>query len=55
MTEIRDAYKLNIIELVKHHRKTCEGETCNISLNMVLQMLKLAGYKFTEEEERLFY
>ena len=46
--------KSNIIKLVKHHRKYCEGENCNISLWMLLEVAKASGLKFTKKEEELF-
>jgi hypothetical protein len=52
------ALKENVIRLIKHHRKYCEGETCDISLSQILELLEAsenAGLKFTDEEKRLFY
>lgn len=34
---------LNAIRLADHHRATCEGETCNISLSLLLELLQRAG------------
>jgi hypothetical protein len=47
-------HKINLIELAKHHRKYCEGENCNISLYLLLEMAERAGIKFTPEERKLF-
>jgi hypothetical protein len=51
---IQDAYKINVLAIVRHHKKTCEGEECDISLLMILQMAEQCGVKFTEEERREF-
>jgi len=55
--EIKEAYKMNLIELVKHHRNTCDetcGENCNVSLALIWKMMQDAGYTFTKEERGLF-
>ena len=44
------AYKLNTLELARHHRKHCEGEECNISLNVLRMMAEQCGIKFTDKE-----
>lgn len=51
---MKEAYKLNLIELAKHHRKFCEGEDCNISLILLLTMAERLGIIFSEEEKELF-
>ena len=51
----KQALKENIIRLIKHHRKHCEGESCNISLSQILKIAQDAGLKFTDNEKRLFY
>jgi len=55
MTTIREAYKQNVINLVKHHKEHCHDEDCNISLMMIRMMLGEAGYEFTKEETALFW
>ena len=47
-------YKLNTLELARHHRKHCEGEDCNISLNVLRMMAEECGVKFTKEEKDVF-
>lgn len=47
--------KQNAIRLATHHRKHCDGEECNISLSLLLDLLELAGIELTEEEKRIFY
>ncbi len=51
---MKKAYKLNTLELAKHHRKHCDGEDCNISLNVLRMMAEECGVKFTEEEKEVF-
>lgn len=47
-------HKTNLIELANHHRKYCEGENCNISLFLLLEMAERAGLEFTPEERKSF-
>lgn len=49
-----ETYKLNALELAKHHRRRCEGESCIISLNVLRMMAEQCGVEFTEEEAREF-
>ena len=49
-----EAYKMNTLELAKHHRKYCEGESCNISLNILMIMAEECGVRFTDEEREEF-
>ena len=48
------ALKENAINLIKHHKKYCEGVECNISLGLIRKLLERAGIKLTEEEKSLF-
>ena len=48
------AYKLNTLELAKHHRKHCEGESCVISLNVLRMMAEQCGVVFSDEEKGEF-
>lgn len=48
------AYKMNAIALAKHHRETCPGETCDVSLLMLRLMAEEVGVVFTKEEAELF-
>ena len=52
--ELRKVYKLNTLEIAKHHREFCEGEDCNISLIILMQMAENLGVSFTEKEKELF-
>ena len=54
LNKIEDAYKFNVIQLAKHHRKYCEGEDCVISLYLLREMAEKLGIKFTEKEKDLF-
>lgn len=51
---MKKAYKLNTLELAKHHRKHCEGEECSISLNVLRMMAEECGVKFTKKETEEF-
>jgi hypothetical protein len=50
----KKAYRINAINLARHHRKHCEGENCNISLILLMEMAKESGVKFTDEEIKEF-
>jgi len=50
---LREAYKINLINLVRHHKEHCSGD-CNISLLTIKMMMLDAGYRFTKEETALF-
>lgn len=54
MTELIELMKFNIIQLARHHRKTCEGEDCNISLHLLYTTAKKAGVKFSKKETEYF-
>lgn len=49
-----ESYKHNTLELVKHHKKHCEGENCVISLNILRMMAEQCGVVFTDKEKELF-
>jgi hypothetical protein len=42
--------KENAIKLAEHHKRTCEGEECGISLHLLYVMLNGLGIELTEEE-----
>lgn len=46
--------KRNLIKLVNHHRKYCDGENCDISLILVLEMAERSGIHFTKNQRRYF-
>lgn len=52
--EQKAIYKLNIIRLMKEHKDNCNGESCGISLILVMQMAQKAGIVFTRSEIREF-
>jgi hypothetical protein len=54
LKKIEDAYKFNVINLAKHHRKFCEGENCVISLYLLREMAEKLGIKFSDKEKELF-
>ena len=49
-----DAYKMNILALVKSHKKDCAIEDCTVSLLLVREMCEKFGITFTKEEKELF-
>ncbi len=49
-----DLSKTNIIRIAKHHKDTCIGVECDISLYELLQVAISAGLEFTDEEVSLF-
>lgn len=51
---MKRAYKINTLEIAKHHRKYCEGEDCVISLNALRMMAEECGVKFTNKEKDMF-
>ena len=53
--EERQAIKENAIRLVKHHKKHCDGESCNISLYLLKRALDLAEIKLNDDEKRIFW
>jgi hypothetical protein len=54
LKKIEDAYKFNVINLAKHHRRNCEGEDCVISLYLLREMAEKLGIVFTDKEKELF-
>ena len=50
-----DVLRENAINLVKHHKKNCDGKDCEISLFLITELLS-GKYKIelTEEEEKIF-
>jgi len=54
MTNIKEAYKKNLIEIAKQHRFNCKTEDCGVSLYLLRMMAEDLHIKFTEEEMELF-
>lgn len=48
------ALKENMLRLVEHHRRHCDGPDCDISLWEVRQVMERAGITLTDEEKRRF-
>ena len=46
--------KMNLIHVVEHHKKYCEGVDCNISLFFLRLMAEKSGIKFTQKEKSMF-
>jgi hypothetical protein len=49
-----EVLKQNMIRLVDHHRATCPGQTCNISLYLAECVMKAAGIDLTQPESSRF-
>jgi len=51
----KDILRENAINLAKHHKKSCIGKDCYVSLHLLRELLK-GKYKIelTEEEEKIF-
>ena len=49
-----EAFKINLINLAKHHKEHCHGEDCNISLYLLRKVGEKAGIVFTDDEKRYF-
>lgn len=45
----------NMIRLADHHRTHCDGETCNISLSYILELLNRAGIDVKESDKHYFF
>lgn len=45
-----DVQKRNAINIARHHKSCCIGESCNISLLLLAQLLEMAGVKLTAAE-----
>jgi hypothetical protein len=53
--EYRKAMAKNLLRLVKHHKKTCDGEDCNISLLLIADIYKeIIGRELTKKEFGMF-
>ena len=49
-----EAMKEQFIKIARHHRKYCEGETCDISLYYLRRALSQLGIGLTVDEGREF-
>lgn len=47
-------HKHTALALCEHHKRTCDGATCNISLYSIRLMAEEAGVEFTPEEAAMF-
>ena len=50
---LQEAWKLNLLNLVKEHREKCD-KTCAVSLSRIWEIAQAAGLEFTEDEALLF-
>ena len=46
--------KMNLLRIAKHHKRTCPGENCDVSLFALGITGRRAGLKFTKKEEMTF-
>ena len=44
------AVKRTLLELCQHHKETCDGPECTISLWTVREVFEFLGIELTEEE-----
>ncbi len=55
MNAKQKAYRMNVMNLVKHHRKNCECEIdCGVSLLLLKQMAEEVGVDFTRTQLNKF-
>jgi hypothetical protein len=47
--------KRELIRFAEHHKKTCEGATCNMSLRSLLEVGEKAGIGFTQQERLAYF
>jgi hypothetical protein len=47
-------WKHTALALCEHHKRTCDGETCNISLFFIREITEAAGVVFTPAEKEEF-
>jgi hypothetical protein len=52
---IEQLYARTAIRLAQEHIAHCDGESCDISLQVLCEMAEKAGAKFTEIEKKLFF
>ncbi len=43
-------YKMILMELGREHKRNCDGQHCNVSLIMLMQMGKELGLTFSDKE-----
>jgi hypothetical protein len=46
--------KVNLVRLAEHHKKHCDGATCNISLHLLRRLLERASIPLTDAETLTF-
>jgi len=42
------------LTLAEHHKRHCDGASCNISLGQIREMAEAAGAQFTKAEQEQF-
>lgn len=47
-------FHMTALALCEHHKRTCDGQTCNIALGTLREMAEAAGVAFTQEESKRF-
>ena len=45
----------NMIRLADHHRKHCDGETCNIILSYIPELLRRAEIEVSKKDAERFW
>lgn len=49
-----EAEKMNLVEIAKHHKKSCRSSTCNVTLCLLRITGERAGLVFTDKEKEVF-
>lgn len=49
-----EAFKINTLNLAKHHKEHCKDGNCGVSLYQLRKMAEMIGIVFTDDEKRLF-
>lgn len=53
ITEL-EAFKINTINLAKHHKEHCHTDNCGVALSQLRKMAEKLGIVFTDDEKRHF-
>lgn len=49
-----ESLKANVLELARHHKRTCDGRECTMMLSLLAELLGQAGIYLSSEERREF-
>ena len=51
---LQESFRLLALRIAEHHKRHCDGETCNISLTQIREMAEAAGAKFSSKDAKEF-